>query len=241
MEKNIDQVFKNLDDWRHLPSYQLERRADIFFSLYLKDVLEEKFADRLKGIPLFDLLVPEFPLRKGTYDAKNEKSNQSTKVDYLAVSKDHKHVFLVELKTDDASVGPNEEYLQNAKSTGFAKLLEGVLAIRNASLAHGKYDCLMELLERLELVKEEQSPSLGSNKTNTINKKIYQLSLKVDNPEITVVMLTPTELENNRYEFESIIFKDFKEIVDLYSDPLSKRFSVSLEKWEQKAGTKQEL
>ena len=241
MEKNIDQVFKNLDDWRHLPSYQLERRADIFFSLYLKDVLEEKFADRLKGIPLFDLLVPEFPLRKGTYDAKNEKSNQSTKVDYLAVSKDHKHVFLVELKTDDASVGPNEEYLQNAKSTGFAKLLEGVLAIRNASLAHGKYDCLMELLERLELVKEEQSPDIPKRKSS--RRSNFQVTLRSEKYEITVVMLTPNiiKVEQNQFAFENITFEDVQRTVSRYKDPLSIRFSESLMKWEKPAGTKQKL
>lgn len=239
MEKNIDQVFKNLDSWRHLPSYQLERRADIFFSLYLKDVLEEKFADRLKGIPLFDLLVPEFPLRKGTYDAKNEKSNQSTKVDYLAVSKDHKHVFLVELKTDDASVGSNEKYLQSAKRTGFEKLLNGVLAIRKASAAHGKYDCLMELLEKLELVKEEQKPNIPKLKSSSTSD--YQVTLKVKNPRIAVVMLTPTKLTKNHHKFNSITFLHFRKTVEKYDDPLSMRFLKSLKEWKMQAGTKQKL
>ena len=238
MEKSIDQVFKNLDEWRHLPSYQLERRADIFFSLYLKEVLEEKFAERLKGICLNDVLIPEFPFRKGAYDAKNEKDNQSTKVDYLAVSKDHEHVFLVELKTDNASVGSNEEYLQNAKSAGFAKLLEGVLAIRKATSAktRGKYDCLIGQLEKLELVKEEQNSNSGSTGKTIIRKK-YQSSLKVDTPKIAVVMLTPTDLVTNRYKFESVTFLDFRKTVKKYEDPLSRRFLKSLEEWEKRAGT----
>jgi hypothetical protein len=29
----LDRVFENLDRWRHLPAYQMERRADIFFSV----------------------------------------------------------------------------------------------------------------------------------------------------------------------------------------------------------------
>jgi hypothetical protein len=29
----INDIFDNLDDWRHLPAYQLERRADISFSI----------------------------------------------------------------------------------------------------------------------------------------------------------------------------------------------------------------
>lgn len=27
----ITQLFDRMDDWRHFPNYQLERRADIFF------------------------------------------------------------------------------------------------------------------------------------------------------------------------------------------------------------------
>ena len=231
MEKSIDLVFKNLDDWRHLPSYQLERRADIFFSLYLKEVLEAKFAKRLNGIHLFDVLVPEFPFRKGAYDAKNEKDNQSTKVDYLAVSEDHKHIFLIELKTDNASVGSNK-YLNDAKSAGFAKLLEGVVAIRNASRAHDKYDCLMEQLEKLELVKKKQKQDKPSRSND------YQVTLKVRKPRIAVVMLTPTKLKKNQYRFNSITFLDFRKTVKKYEDPLSKRFFKSLKDWEKQAGTK---
>jgi len=36
----IDNLFNLLDDWRTLPAYQLERRADIFFALYLDKILE---------------------------------------------------------------------------------------------------------------------------------------------------------------------------------------------------------
>ncbi len=39
----VDSLFDRLDAWRHLPNYQLERRADIFFSLYLAEALEEKY------------------------------------------------------------------------------------------------------------------------------------------------------------------------------------------------------
>jgi hypothetical protein len=36
----ITDLFDRLDAWRHFPNYQLERRADIFFALYLPEVLE---------------------------------------------------------------------------------------------------------------------------------------------------------------------------------------------------------
>lgn len=35
-------IFNLMDSWRRLPSYQLERRADLFFALYIPQALEEK-------------------------------------------------------------------------------------------------------------------------------------------------------------------------------------------------------
>ena len=35
----LEALFRNLDRWRHLPNYELERRADIFFSIYLVDLI----------------------------------------------------------------------------------------------------------------------------------------------------------------------------------------------------------
>jgi hypothetical protein len=60
----IDDIFDKLDDWRHLPAYQLERRADVFFSIYLPELLEERYGFEIEG------LVPEFPLRIGTITSK---------------------------------------------------------------------------------------------------------------------------------------------------------------------------
>ena len=59
--KQINTLFDRMDAWRHLPNYQLERRADLFFSLYLPEVLEAKL-----GFPVADQIVPEFPVRIGT-------------------------------------------------------------------------------------------------------------------------------------------------------------------------------
>ena len=37
----IERVFELLDKWRHLPTYWLEPRADIFFALFLPEVLRK--------------------------------------------------------------------------------------------------------------------------------------------------------------------------------------------------------
>src|SRR3954471_10553150 len=93
----IDDVFDLLDDWRLLPDYQLERRADIFFALYLSEFLAAHL-----DVPVRPLLIPEFPCRFGTIrDACD--SNQSCKIDFVALSKDGTRAFFIELKTDPAS------------------------------------------------------------------------------------------------------------------------------------------
>ena len=47
--KHLTELFDNMDSWRHLPAYQLERRADIFFSIYLSDLLRDKFGVTVEG------------------------------------------------------------------------------------------------------------------------------------------------------------------------------------------------
>jgi hypothetical protein len=65
----IDTLFDLLDAWRHFPSYPLERRADLYFALYLPEVLETQF-----GFPVQPQLVPEFPLRIGTLDPTERRA-----------------------------------------------------------------------------------------------------------------------------------------------------------------------
>ena len=45
MEKLLNKLFETLDDWRNLPAYQLERRADVFFAIYLDEIIKGKFND----------------------------------------------------------------------------------------------------------------------------------------------------------------------------------------------------
>jgi hypothetical protein len=37
-----DRLFDLLDDWRRLPAYQLERRADIFFALHMEEIIRAR-------------------------------------------------------------------------------------------------------------------------------------------------------------------------------------------------------
>ncbi len=60
MSDLVTQLFDRMDTWRHLPSYRLEPRADLFFSLYLPAALEARL-----GYAIHPELIPEFPVRIG--------------------------------------------------------------------------------------------------------------------------------------------------------------------------------
>ncbi|MBL8046740.1 MAG: hypothetical protein JNL09_09375, partial [Anaerolineales bacterium] len=93
----IEEIFDWLDRWRQLPAYQLERRADIFFALYLPEIIAYKFALTAKFI------IPEFPIRIGEI-SENTENNQSFKADYLVITENRYRFMLVELKTDQGSI-----------------------------------------------------------------------------------------------------------------------------------------
>ena len=141
----VKRVFELMDQWRHLPDYQLERRADIFFALFLPEVLKDHL-----GLDQEPYIIPEFPI-------KNRHNNQSSKVDYLALERPKSgmpdRAFLVELKTDMASRRPEQDAtLDDAIERGLHCLIEGVITIAKASAAKKKYVHLLFHLKEAELV-----------------------------------------------------------------------------------------
>ena len=139
------QLFDQLDKWRHLPAYQLERRADIFFSLYLPEVLQKQKQFELKHRPV---LIPEFPCRIGTVDLTKSDKNRSFKIDYLAVSAPDKKAYFVELKTDNASrKKPQDKNMERAQEVGLSKLICGVDLIEQKTIEKKKYENLSKRLD----------------------------------------------------------------------------------------------
>lgn len=147
----IFEVLRQLDEWRHLPAYQLERRVDIFFGMFLPKVIEKAYA----GVSV-DAVIPEFPLHKGMLGISDDREdNQSVNVDFVAfgTQEGKKRVFLVELKTDMNSL--NREQLERMK-TGCVdsdNLLNGVVkAAENSGSKQRKYAHLVwKLLELASL------------------------------------------------------------------------------------------
>lgn len=214
----IDQVFDNLDRWRHLPAYQLERRADIFFSLYLCDILESEFHRKPKHI------IPEFPIRKAT-------SNLSNKMDYLAVMDAPPGLVFVELKTDPASMGlPQLRYLldaQDAQGKSNSALFDGLKSICKASKAAKKYDGLIRELIEARLVDHAvgRSFELSKDFPDPLKAMILYIHPCSERP-LFLQRADPT-----RAKVIDVPFREVVKIVKRHRDDLSIRFLQSLQSW----------
>ena len=220
----IAQIFDRMDKWRHFPSYQLERRADILFSLYLREVLEARM-----DFPVCDEFVPEFPVRIGSIDPGNPR-NESFKIDYLALSADGQQPIFVELKTDGMSRrDEQDQYLQDARGKGLACLLDGLIAIFQATQAKRKYYHLLVYLGRMGLLElpnrlctiMESGALRGATEAAGA---VRNLAGRCNQPIICYVQ--PLADRD-----DVISFAEFAAIVAKHDDPLSQRFAQSLQEW----------
>lgn len=211
-EAQINKLFDLLDDWRILPAYQLERRADIFFAIYLPDILKDNF-----GVDI-EFIIPEFPVRVGTV-APNTKSNPnlSFKIDYVAVSNSKKTVYLVELKTDVGSRRDNQDwYLERSKTINIKALVDGVLLITKVTSSKKKYRYLLDLLSKVGWVDNSTYQNISHDYT------------------IEIVYIQPTDLKIEKEEMNNsiITFGDIQKSLSAFDDGLTKRFLQSLKRWE---------
>ncbi len=220
----IDTLFDRMDAWRHFPNYQLERRADVFFALYLVEVLEARL-----GFPLCPDLIPEFPVRIGTIYPDDPSNNQSCKIDYVALSAARDKVVLVELKTEVRSRrGKQDEYLLAAQKAGLCTLLEGLLDIFRATHAKRKYFCLLAYLERMGLLRlpEGMKEIMAQPTLRGVSQASRQVEIQVDPAESLIRYVQPNGAERN-----VITFHDFAAVVRKHDDPVSQRFARSLFRW----------
>ena len=185
-ERHFERVFELLDRWRHLPAYQLERRADILFALFLPEALHKAL-----GVPINPTLIPEFPV-------KNQDDNQSSKVDFLTLQdspdgKPAKRAFLVELKTDMASRREEQDrMLRYAERRGVKKLIIDVLEICAATNQKPKYVHLLNLLSEVGLIdyKEALWP-VQQGYSALLREMTEEVKGRKDWPSLEVVYVQP--------------------------------------------------
>ena len=204
MQTQIDNLFNLLDKWRHFPSYQLERRADIFFALYLKEILFYKFKHKS------DNIIPEFPIRRGTIGMKISP-NKSKKVDYVSIDHDNDEVLLIELKTDISSKNDGQDdYLDRAVKMNIKALIDGIILIYAATNKKNKYNYLIDELTDIGWIEKEGETLINISRDYKIRK----------------VYIQPSGIGDDIINFDDII--NALEDID---DGISKRFSKSLINW----------
>ena len=204
MNDDIAEFFGLLDQWRHLPAYQLERRADIFFALYLPELL----SDRL-GIEIDGEVVPEFPVNKSVLSADID-ANRSVKVDYAAFAADRSQCVFVELKTDQGSRRTaQDDYLNRSREVGLGRILEGLVDIVRATSAHQKYYHLLEKLEEGGLLElpDELEGYVFPEASRGLRDLQSEIAVTVDPGEfdIDVVYIephSPDETDHRGIDFE---------------------------------------
>lgn len=224
----VSAIFDRMDDWRHLPSYQLERRADVFFSVYLREVLQRKLV-----MPIKDQIIPEFPVRVGTIDPNAGKitENISKKIDYVLFTEDLPTALFVELKTEGLSRrAEQDEYLRAAQTVGMTALLDGVLRLFRATSAKRKYLRLLKLIERIGLIQipEEMVALVDAPSRRGINKLSQDIRITCPVSDCRIVYVQPTGGGDN-----IIDFSEFSAVVGGHDDPFSQRFAKSLAQWRQ--------
>ncbi len=226
-------LFDRMDDWRHLPKYQLERRADLFFSLYLAEAIEAKV-----GFLINPQIVPEFPV-KMCFVKPGDTSSQSINIDYLAVSQSGDTAILVELKTDEKSRNlVQDEALLAAHRVGVPTLVCGVVDIfRSPSCDKRKYFYLLEYLEILGLVQlpADLKEIMSRPRLQGVTKVSQQIIVTAKASETRILYVQPTGGGPTILSFE-----DFRTVVLKHGDPSSLRFAISLAEWAHtKAGKRQ--
>ncbi|OQA03282.1 MAG: hypothetical protein BWY69_00552 [Planctomycetes bacterium ADurb.Bin401] len=219
----INKVFDRMDLWRHLPNYQLERRADLFFSLYLPEVLKSKL-----GIEINPVIIPEFPVRIGTI-YPNIPIDKSYKIDYVCFSQDTKKVLFVELKTESMSRREaQDKYLSASCKVGFASLVEGLIKIFKVTSSKRKYFNLLNLLLQAGFIEipEQMFLKIQKNNLHGINALADRIKILDCPNESEIVYVQPVGTGT-----DIISFDEFKTIINQYDDPVSKRFAQSLSEW----------
>jgi len=227
----IDELFNKLDNWRKLPKYALERRADIFFAIYLKEILNKCLKNPK---PVIDRIIPEFPI-------KSAVTNHSCNIDYLCLSKEK--LYFIELKTDIKSINKDQyKRMKDVKSASINELIDDIKTITENSTQWEKYVCLFKLLNKAELFKGRFSEIINIESKSKI-KEVTWNKFK-EEPDIECIYIIPKETDEKGKELKMVtdIKNDeikvitFKKIIGIDKfintrDTFLIRFLGSLSKW----------
>ena len=231
----INGLFALLDEWRHLPAYRLEPRADPFFALFLRDVMAEHFK-----VEIHPTIIPEMPFRRGTlWGEETNSPNKSVKVDYAVFTRDCGKAYFVELKTDkDYLKNDHEEYLTVAREKRIRKLVDGILLMARATDAKfiPKYIHLLHRLGALGFI--DVPADVYTHSFPELESGVIEQLCRVRNlvsesgPAIQIVYVAP----DAHPKHESIDFDEFARIAESKGE-VGRIFAEYLRKWKTPAGS----
>ncbi len=230
----LDRLFDTLDAWRHLPAFSMEPRTTMWFALWLPAAIEAA-----TGHPCDPALIPEIPLRKGHRATGAKGANQSDKIDFLAMSTDRRHAWLVELKTDGRSYNVRQaQRMQEACDDGFDHVVRELLTVANASSGHvrSKYLHLMAILARWGVVDVPPSVLARAWRADGVRHSVHlgQITPRDRQPApiLSRVFVVPHRIDDLGEDAQTvqIPFADFAHAVPA-DDPLGARFRASLHRW----------
>lgn len=213
--------FARLDCWRHLPAYQLERRVDALFAVYLPGLVEEVTGHAV------DLIIPEFPLKKSA-------NFQSTKVDFALFAADRQHVYFLELKTDQQSLREAQDFsLEQAVAEGFRPLLAGLVQIACKSKAYQKYYHLLHALAQAGFVElpADVARYVYPVPRPGLARQLQAARITLLDPAVALLYVQP-RADGQR---DRISFDRMAAYVERFNDELSRTFAAHLRRWQAPA------
>lgn len=147
MMLNANECIYKLKEWKEYPFFRAETRVDWILSLAIPYLLQMEFGSEC------ELILPEFPIRKGIIDERYEnEGNRSIKIDYYCLLRDETHV-LVELKTDIKSINKMQiEYYQRIVERRVYDIFNEIRILRNSSKHKKKYDKYIDILKKHNLI-----------------------------------------------------------------------------------------
>jgi hypothetical protein len=141
LSASVEVLVQQLDHFRRFPKYALERRIDVFLSLFVEEFLSTRF-----GAPV-RMVAPEFPLQ-------GEGNHLGTHVDYLLRREGpHPAWLFLELKTSADAVSREQlATYRAAREYGMRHWRRDLLSSRNAvsgdAPRKSRYNRLLEQLAK---------------------------------------------------------------------------------------------
>ncbi len=254
----LEDVFRTLDCWRHLPAYRLEPVLSPFFGLFLPEILRCKLIDKIEENCV---VIPEFPLplkclqeTRRKFGRTGTKKNLSVKVDYAVFLKQHGESYFVELKTDEGSYREEQLcYLMEARGQSISNLVEELKEIIKKTKSQRKYAHLILLLADASLIKVHDMQLLKEaiSQDRLKDRLKWQDILKFETitcrdcrrPE--VVYITPDgqcpnerDLQKEDLNKDDVTSISFGEVADIVKNrgKFGCMFAGYLDRWKEPAG-----